>query len=218
VVACVLLGGLATRGQDSTPPPVDDLVAAIQARYDTVHDFSTDFEHRYSGGVLRTTAVEHGTVYVKKPGKWRFDYTAPEKKLYVSDGETLHAYFPADRQVIVSQMEPDTGASTPALFLAGQGDLARDFTVTYPDTTEVPPNSWFVRLTPTRGDTDYEWLTLALDPNTLAIRQMVAFDFQGAHSSFTFLNLKENQGLSDNLFVFEIPRDTDVITDESFPR
>ena len=177
-VACVALGVLAV-GQGAAPPPVDQLVTALQARYDTVRDFSADFEHRYSGGVLRTTAVEHGTVYVKKPGKWRFDYATPEEKLYVSDGETLHAYFPADRQVIVSEVPPDTGASTPALFLAGQGNLARDFTATYPETTDAPPDSWLVRLTPTRGDTDYEWLTLALDPATLEIRQMVAFDFQG---------------------------------------
>jgi outer membrane lipoprotein-sorting protein len=42
---------------------------------------------------------------------------------------------------------------------------------------------------------------------------MVTADAQGGTSTFAFSNLKENVGLSDNEFVFRMPRGVDVITD-----
>ena len=67
---------------------------------------------------------------VKKPGKMRWEYTAPEQKTFVSDGVKIYSYLPADKQVIVTSVPRPSKATTPALFLAGQGNLTRDFTVT----------------------------------------------------------------------------------------
>ena len=58
----------------------------------------------------------------------RWIYTSPEKKEFVSDGQKVYSYIPADKQVIVTTLPPDDQATTPALFLAGKGDIARDFT------------------------------------------------------------------------------------------
>ena len=205
-------------GQTRPGPPIAELMLQLQTKYDEVRDFSADFEHSYSGGVLRTADIEHGTVYVKKPSKWRFDYTRPEEKRFVSDGETTHSYFPADRQVIISRLSSGGVASTPVSFLAGDGSLTRDFTAAYTEAPDMPRESWVVRLTPVSNDADYEWLTLAIDPDSLEIRRMAATDFQGGVSAYVFSNLKENQGLSDNFFAFEVPRGTDVITDDGVAR
>ena len=89
----------------STPdvrPPAGDVALALQRKYDAIKDFSASFMQTYEGGVLRRKASESGTVYVKKPGRMRWDYTAPEKKLFVSDGHTMFLYFPADKQVMTS--------------------------------------------------------------------------------------------------------------------
>ena len=93
-----------------------------------MRDFSADFEHVYEGGVLKKKVTERGTVLVKKPGMMRWTYTSPEKKEFVSDGRKLYSYVPEDRQVVVSAVPPADEASSPALFLAGKGDILRDFT------------------------------------------------------------------------------------------
>ena len=59
----------------------------------------------------------------------RWTYTKPEEKIFVSDGLKLYSYIPADKQVYVATVPPGDQASTPALFLAGKGNLMRDFTV-----------------------------------------------------------------------------------------
>ena len=195
-------------------PPVGELVAALQARYATVRDLSADFEHRVTGGVLSTTDSERGTMRVKRPGKWRFDYTSPEPKSFVSDGITVHAHFPLDREVLVTAVPAGAGASNPAAFLAGRGDLVRDFAAAYAGDAEAPPNTWVVRLTPRRDDADYEWLELAVDRDTLDILRLSTTDFLGAASTYRFSNLRANEGLSDALFDFRIPPNTEVLTDD----
>src|SRR5204863_5430844 len=111
----------------------DALAKALQQRYQGVRDFSADFTHTYRGGVLRTQTTERGTVAVKKPGLMRWIYTSPEKKEFVSNGKKIYSYLPQDKQVIVSDVPPADQATTPALFLAGKGDISRDFTAAYAD-------------------------------------------------------------------------------------
>ena len=138
VLALCALGASPLHGQ-SDRPPVAELIAALQAKYDSVRNFSAAFEQTYAGGVLRTTLVERGTVLIKKPGKMRWHYTSPEEKLFVSDGVSLYSYIPADRQVIVGSVPPGDSVSTPALFLAGRGNLSRDFVAAYDESLDPPP-------------------------------------------------------------------------------
>ena len=195
-----------------------ELAAALQKKYDGIKDFSADFTHAYEGGVLRKQITERGHLLVKKPGKMRWDYSAPDQKQFVSDGAKMYSYLPQDKQVIVSTVPADDEAGTPTLFLAGKGNLTRDFTpslVAAPAT--APAGSRALKLVPKMKQNDYEWLTLVVDPSTLAIRGLVTTDAQGGTSSFSFTNLKENVGLTDKEFAFKIPRGVDVITASSRP-
>jgi outer membrane lipoprotein carrier protein len=197
-------------------PTAQEFAQALQRKYDAVRDFSTDFVHVYQGGVLRKQLTERGHLLVKKPGKMRWDYTAPEDKQFVSDGLKLYAYVPADKQVMVAPVTQADDAATPALFLAGKGNLTRDFT---PALVELPAGlpvgSRALKLVPRSRQLDYEWLILAVDPATLAIRGLVTIDAQGGTSTFAFTNLKENVGMSDQTFTFKMPRGVEVVTDAS---
>ena len=206
-----------TAAQSPARPPIDELVRQLQVKYDSVQEFSADFEHRYSGGVLNVSIVERGTVLIKKPGKMRWHYSTSEEKLYVSDGNTFYSYFPLDRQVIVTQVPSDDRASTAVLFLAGKGNISEDFAAAYQDTA-FPPNAWVIRLTPHLADTDYERLTVTVDRESLSIIGLSTTDFQGGESTYIFSNLEENQNSPDSLFNFTIPDNTDVLTEDGFIR
>jgi outer membrane lipoprotein carrier protein len=200
----------AVAGAQARPAP-EALAKSLQQRYQGIRDFSADFVHSYRGGVLRTQTRERGTVSVKKPGRMRWVYTAPEKKEFVADGRKVYSYIPEDRQVIVSDVPPDDQATTPALFLAGKGDIARDFSAAYAE--DPAPGTVALKLTPRKGEPEYEYLVVAIDPGTLQIRALTTIDRQGGESTLTFSNLKENQGIPDKEFTFRIPRGVDVITD-----
>jgi len=211
LTAAVCLLAIASAGAQSLTPAT--AAANVQRHYDRVSDFSTEFVHSYRGGVLKQQATERGTLVVKKPGKMRWEYIAPEKKLFVSDGHKIYSYIPQDRQVVVGTMPRDEHAPTPALFLTGKGDLTRDFNAAFDTVPEAPQGSLVLKLTPKRREPEYESLTLVLDPKTLTLRMLITIDAQGGRSTFSFTNLKENVGVADNQFVFKMPRNVEVVTD-----
>jgi outer membrane lipoprotein carrier protein len=191
----------------------DELARALQRRYDSIKDFSADFVHSYRGGVLHKPISERGHVLIKKPGKMRWEYVTPEKKLFVADGVRMYSYLPEDKQVMVSAVPRDEQATAPALFLAGKGNLARDFTPSLINVPAGSPGGRALKLVPKSPQPDYDWLVLTLDPASLAILGLVTMDAQGGQSAFSFANLKENIGLADKEFAFNIPRGVDVVTD-----
>jgi outer membrane lipoprotein carrier protein len=204
----VLMASAAAAGQPR--PPAAETAAAVQQKYDRVKDFTADFTHIYEGGVLNKKSTERGTVQIKKPGRMRGEYTAPEKKLFVSDGRKVYSHIPADKQVVVSSVPRDDEATTAVLFLAGKGNLTRDFNVKYAD--GAADGTLALRLDPKQPQRDYDWLVIGVDPKSLQIRSLTAADQQGGRSTFQFSNYRENTGLADGLFEFKIPKGTDVIT------
>ncbi len=194
------------------PDTAGDLARAVQRRYDTIRDFTASFEHAYRGGVLRTTVVERGSAAFKRPGMMRWTYTDPERKEFVCDGTRIYSYIPADRQVVVSRLPPPDAAPLPILFLAGQGDVTRDFTATL----EPGPSGGraTLKLVPRMPDADYAFMRLTVEQPSLRIVGLSTVDLQGGQSTFTFTNLQENRGLADKQFAFRIPRGVDVLTDD----
>jgi outer membrane lipoprotein carrier protein len=189
------------------------LANALDARYRTVRDFSADFVQTYRGGALRTKSSERGTVKIRKPGLMRWLYAAPEKKEFVSDGHSIYSYFPADKQVMVGRVPSDLESTTPALFLAGKADIARDFAADFaPSPVE---GTIGLKLTPRRPEANVDYFIVATQRPGLQILGLAARDAQGGDSTLVFSNLKENQGISDKEFTFRIPKGVDVITNGS---
>lgn len=196
------------------PAPADALARSVQAHYQQVRDFTAGFEQAYVGGALKRRTVERGTVAIRKPGRMRWDYESPEKKLFLSDGTRMYFYVPADKQVRVSPMPEDGRVPTPILFLAGRGDLLRDFRVEEVAAPMGAAGMRALRLRPVKPEPEYDTLTLVVDGGTYAIRQLVVVDAQGGTSTFSFTNLKENVGVPDSRFVFTMPKGVDVVTQD----
>jgi outer membrane lipoprotein carrier protein len=193
------------------PQSPEEVARALQKRYEGIRDFSADFIHTYRGGVLKTETREQGTVIVKKPGMMRWIYVKPEHKEFVADGKKVYSYIPEDKQVIVANVPADDAATSPAMFLAGKGDIVRDFMSTLEG--NPPPGMVALKLTPKKREPEYEYLVVTADAKTMQMRGLTTKDGQGGLSTLIFSNLKENTGISDKEFAFRVPRGVDVITD-----
>jgi outer membrane lipoprotein carrier protein len=189
-------------------PSADALAQTLQQRYKGISDFTADFSQSYRGGVLRQRTIEQGTVTVKKPGRMRWVYVKPEKKEFVSDGQKLYSYIPSERQVYVNDVPAGGGDTSAALFLAGRGDLTRDFT---PELAGSEGSTYQLELTPKQRQQDFDTLTLIVDRNTMQIVSLVAADRQGGTSTFVFSNFKENIGVDDSRFAFKAPRGVRIV-------
>lgn len=189
-------------------PSAVDLAARIQAHYATVRDFTATFTLSHESPLLPKPVVDRGEVKVKKPGRMRWTYTTGERQQFISDGTMMYAYFPRDRYADRTAVPRDDQASTDLLFLAGRGDLNRDFSPSLP--AAQSPDEWHLVLRPRTPQASFVTLTLQVDRTTLALRGLIATDDQGGTRSFRFDNLRENAGLSDREFEFTPPRGVEV--------
>lgn len=206
VASMLFAGALAGHAAAQGTPPASDLAARIQAHYDTVHDFKAGFTQTYTSGALGQKTTERGDVKVRKPNRMDWTYDAPARKRFIADGVRIFDYEPnpGDPSCTVTPIPKGDQISQGILFLAGRGNLVRDFTSTAP--AAQPANSWQLDLIPKVPQDDFTALTVVVDRQTLALQRFVTVDRDGNTSQFDFSHLQENAGLKDGDFVFTPPR------------
>jgi outer membrane lipoprotein carrier protein len=204
VALAFLASGAAAAGQAT--PTAQEVAASLQKKYDTIRDFSTEFVHTHEGGVLKRKREERGTLLVKKPGKMRWNYKTPDEKVFVSDGVRLTQYFADENRALVSAVPENDQAAV--LFLAGRGNLTRDFNVSFGQNSAA--GAWTLRLEPKQPQQEYDWLEVTAARDTFLLQSLTVAEKQGSRSTFVFTNFKENPGLADKTFAFAIPRGAEV--------
>jgi outer membrane lipoprotein carrier protein len=182
------------------------LVRAIEQHHAQARDIVARFTQSYRSGMLGHEIVERGVVQIKRPGRMRWEYKDPEPKLFVSDGHSFYFYVPADRQVVVSEQDP--GRSLAARLLSGQGGLLDEFDATLEEPVE--DGVMRLRLVPKTPQADVEQAEVDAEPGG-RIRAILLQDVQGNRTRFRFDNVRENTGLPDRLFRFDVPRGVEVI-------
>jgi outer membrane lipoprotein carrier protein len=185
-------------------------VAALQRRYAAVESLSADFTQVYHAPGMEQT--ESGTVYMKKPGLMRWEYRVPEEKLFVADGRDTYLYTPADRQVLVRRFSLDDLRATPIQLLLGQGDLKRNYDVSWePAAAGRPDGAIRLRLTPRAGNAGYAYVVMECDGSSFDLRSIVIRDLTGDTSEFLFANLRINARVDSQQFQFRIPKGVEVV-------
>jgi outer membrane lipoprotein carrier protein len=204
-IAALVIGLVPAFAQDAP----SEVVRKVQASYAQIESFTADFKQVYRSRDI--DLEESGIVMMKKPGKMYWEYTRPNKKYFISDGDQTYFYVPDDRQVMVSDLRLDT-ASTPLLFLLGRGDAERDFRVEA-GTEEAPhkPGNLLLRLNPTEPQAEFSHLLLEVTPDSFLIHRLTVIDHLGSRNDYTLTNLKINPRIPDRQFRFRIPSDAEVI-------
>jgi outer membrane lipoprotein carrier protein len=200
---------LAAAGQ--TAPTAADVAKQVQAHYNGVRDFVADFTQSYKSPIGRQTTQDRGRVRIKKPGRMWWDYKA-QKVQVVADGSQIYTYLPDDRKLYVAPLPKTDEASSAMMFLAGRGDLLRDFTPSLG--ADQAAGSWRLDLAPKTAQADFKTLALIVNRTTMTLEGLVTTDDAQGVTTYAFTNLKENTGLADGEFVFninKIPKDVEVI-------
>jgi outer membrane lipoprotein carrier protein len=134
VIAAVLFVGAAPACRAALPAPSPGVAEAgitakeaehaFEARYRHAATLKAIFYQRYSDGKGAGEA-ESGTVYFSRPGRMRWEYESPEKKLFIVDGKNVWFYIPDDHTASRAKMKESSDWRTPLALLAGKPDLGR---------------------------------------------------------------------------------------------
>ena len=103
---------------------VKTVAAGVDAHYNHLHSLEAEFTEVYRGSGMDRT--ESGTLWLKKPGKMRWEYRSPKDKLFVSNGKDAWFYVPEDRQARKTDAKKLEDIRSPLAFLLGKTKLEKE--------------------------------------------------------------------------------------------
>lgn len=168
----------------------------------------TTLEARFEQAVLDTEhsrqGLLHGTLLVKRPNRFRWDYIAPEPKQIIADGHELWVV-EDDLEQITQHRQSFALKNTPASLLLSDKPIDDDFKIV--ELGERRDMQW-LELLPRDPESDIVRILLAFQGDNL--KQLELTDNFGQISRFSFFDIKQNAELDDQLFVFQPPHGWDI--------
>lgn len=154
----------------------------------------------------KTRQSSSGNVYLLRPGKFRWEYAAPDKHQIVADGKNVWVYDVELDQVTVKPMKTAL-SSAPIGLLTQKQNVEKQFAVEEME-AEGSNLEWF-RLTPHKKDSDFTSMDLGVDANGVA--EMILNDKFNQMTYIKFQGLRTNINLGADKFKFTPPAGVDVI-------
>lgn len=173
------------------------------------NSFKAEFVQESTVKAMEISDFATGKIFVRYPGKMRWEYEKPEKQIIITDGFKLWIYRPADHQVM-------TG-SAPAFFSDGKGaSFLSDITLVrkkFHITLGQSKDDFFyeLELKPLEKTLDVTDIRLSVTKNTFTVIRVITYNSYGDENRIEFLNHKFNVDLKDSLFSFKAPEGTDVL-------
>ncbi len=205
----ILLGlavGLApcTGAQD-----VQTIAAAVDAHYNHLRSLQTEFTEVYRGSGIERT--ESGTLWLKKPGKMRWEYRSPREKVFVSDGKTAWFYVPEDRQARKTAAKKLDDIRSPLAFLLGKTKLEKELRgLSFaPDAGAQPGNS-ILRGVPQGMEDRISEILLEVTAGR-RIARIAIQEVDGSSTEYRFSEMKEDLAIGDERFAFTPPAGTETV-------
>ena len=214
---CVLLAAAGTPAAPATPvaaqPPLalSEVVSRVQKNYDGAQSYKAKFEQSQLNATFGRTTKSSGDVTFKKPGRMRWDYVAPEKKMFVFAGDVLWLYEPEDSQAFRQELKQSQLPAALA-FLMGKGRLADQFNIELAPKLEYGrPGDYRLSLKPKQPQSTYKAIYFIVDPKSFQVRQTVLVDSQGNINDVTFKDMVFNTKVADGVFQWKPPAGVRVI-------
>ncbi|HEV2111045.1 MAG TPA: outer membrane lipoprotein chaperone LolA [Gammaproteobacteria bacterium] len=187
-------------------------VARMHAFLEDVHSLKADFTQVVLDSNQKQVKQSTGTLTIKRPGRFRWDYLKPSPEIIVADGKRLWLYDVELQQVTVKPLN-DTLAASPAVLLSGSNDVEKSFSVE--DLGTQDGLEW-VDLKPKVKDTDFDDVRLGFKGDDFSVMELR--DTLGNTTRISFGNLRRNVSVADDAFTFTPPKGADVIGDTGAAR
>ncbi|MEQ1948286.1 MAG: outer membrane lipoprotein carrier protein LolA [Bryobacteraceae bacterium] len=192
--AACLLSGLRAEAAD-----ISQVLKGLEERYNNSQTLQLSFTETYTQrGRAR---VEKGELFLRKPGKMRWQYAAPAGKLFVSDGKFIYTYTPQDNRAEKMKLKEADDMRAPLAFLLGRLHFADDFREyrSHPEGEGL-----YITAIPKSDKLPYSEVSFLAMPDS-TIRRLEVKAQDNSILQFAFENEKRNPPLPETLFRFTPP-------------
>jgi outer membrane lipoprotein carrier protein len=208
--ACLLFVSTTLSAQNAAPNNVSEVAERVDRNYNNLQSLKAEFTETYrSAGVERR---ESGTVWLKQPGKMRWEYRQPAEKLFVTDGKTAWFYISGEPQARKAPVKKLDDLRSPLRYLLGKTKLQKEFDglSLAPDVQPMIPGDVVLRGVPKSMADRVERVLLEVNA-TSQIDRIVIEEADGSVTEFRFTNAEQNAAVADQRFRFIPPAGVQVL-------
>jgi outer membrane lipoprotein carrier protein len=212
----IVVLGLCLARAYASAPDLHAVAQAVDEHYNHLRSLQAEFTETYRGAGAERT--ESGTLWLKKPGKMRWEYRSPKDKLFLSDGKDTWFYVPGDKQVRKTAMRKLEDLRSPLGFLLGKTKLEKQLQglAFAPDIAPLDHGNLVLRGVPAALADRVNQVLLEITPQNWISRIEIE-DADGSTTEYRFSQPKEDLALADKLFRFSPPPGVETIEGEIGP-
>ena len=204
-LTCWIAAVLFVASAANAAPDLDQILKGVENRYNTAKTIQVDFVQTYAGRARNTT--EKGTLFLRRPGRMRWQYSSPPGKQWISDGQFVYEYFPEQKRAEKSKFKETDDLRAPFAFLLGKLDFQKQFLRF--ETSQDGSDTKIVAF-PKSDKLLYTEISFEVAPN-FTIKRLLVKGQDGSARDYIFDNEKKNVPLSDTMFRFVPPAGVEVV-------
>ena len=195
---------------------VREVVKQLQARYEKTKDLQADFTQKTLIEGFERPIMSSGKVYIKKPGRLRWNYLDPSVEDIYVNRDDVKVYVPEHKQVLVGKLTQMAASKAPLELLLGAAKLDESFNIEpTPGKGRGVGGIRLLTLLPKSQEGEVrrslQRIVLEVFPKTYFIRTISLYELSGNVASFEFSSLQPNTGLGDALFNLKLPDGVEVV-------
>jgi outer membrane lipoprotein carrier protein len=208
------------------------------AEAERISDFKAEFAQESHVASINRTQQGSGSVYFRfipasadedAVAQFRWDYRKPDIQEIISDGSKMWVYLPGNKQVIESDISGlrEQQGENPVTFLSGLGNISKDFQVKWGTEKNDRDGNFLLHLVPRHEsqliqqmevivshEAVSEWLKLHKTGNKFPILATFVTDQQDNRTLIKFDQIKVNNRLKTDQFIFTKPDDVELVRPE----
>lgn len=169
----------------------------VEKRYNSTNTLQANFTQTLTDrGRARTP--QKGVLYMKKPGRTRWEYTSPAGDIFVSDGKVAYDYDKQKNSADRIPIKETDDMRIPLSFLLGTLDFQKDFERFESKTDGA---NQVITATPRNKKLLFKSITMTIAPD-YSIRKVSVVGQEGSTMDYVLENEQRNPKLADSLFQF----------------
>jgi outer membrane lipoprotein carrier protein len=184
---------------------LDKTLKGIENRYNSIQSLELQFSETYTMKGHKRAAS--GTLFLRKPGRMRWQYTEPAGRLFISDGQYIYDYNPEDGQAERRKVKEADDFRAPLAFLLGKLNFKDDFREFH---TTMQGQDALITAIPKSDKLPYTEVTFLAAPD-FTIKQLSVKGQEGFVIQYTFSGEKKNAPVTDAMFKFTPPPGVQIV-------
>lgn len=197
VLAATQLAYGQAQQQGANDARADKVLKSVKVKMGNLSDLSAVFKYSLENRQAKANKpmAKQGTIKMKK-NKFRIEF--PDQSLFC-DGQNVWNYLKNEKEVSVSEYDPNEGFSMERMFRVYQADMKARY-----DNIEATNGKQAIKLSlyPTKTKSDYFRIEMWVDETQNLPLKMKVYGKNGSIVTYELTNVRVNGGVNDNEFTF----------------